>query len=242
MPASELDRQSKAVRAYRSPRAWAIFLAVLIVGLSLDIWTKYWTFANVADAPVVLDRERLLTEEQYNPIPPHDGVEILPWRLLNLQLVINHGAVFGLGDGMRYFFIAFTVAALLVGLFIFGRYCTSRTRLAMIGLALIVAGGAGNLYDRVCYGVVRDFLHMLPGRHLPFGWNWPRWFGGSPEIFPWVFNIADVMLLTGMAMVLLHLHRVERRRQRAEERDAASAQQGEPLEQEREQPKNDQAA
>lgn len=223
MSALEADRRRDAVRAYRSQKAWTIFLGILIVGLAIDIGTKYWTFANVADVPVELDRARLLAEEQHNPIPPHDGVPILPGRLLNLQLVVNHGAVFGVGDGMRYFFIAFTVAALLVGMFIFGRYCTNRTHLAVIGLALIVAGGAGNLYDRVCYGVVRDFLHMLPGRHLPFGWTWPRWFGGSPEIFPWVFNVADMMLLLGMAMVLLHLHRVEQHRNRAAEAEATNA-------------------
>jgi signal peptidase II len=215
MPGSETERQSKAVRAYRCPQAWVIFLSILLFGFALDLSTKYWTFANVADRPVVLDRERLLTEPHHHPIPPHDGISILPGRLLNLQLVINHGAVFGLGDGMRYFFIAFTLVALGAGIFIFGRYCTSRTYLATIGLALILAGGAGNLYDRIIYGVVRDFLHMLPGRHLPFGWRWPHWFGGSPELFPWVFNIADVMLLTGMAMVLLHMHRIEQRRKRA---------------------------
>ena len=49
---------------------------------------------------------------------------------------------------------------------------------------------------------------MLPDRHLPFGLKWP---GGNTELFPWVFNIADVMLLTGMGILLIHLHLSDRK-------------------------------
>ena len=30
-------------------------------------------------------------------------------------------------------------------------------------------------------------------------------------MFPWVFNIADTMLLTGMGLLILHMHRNEKR-------------------------------
>ena len=39
------------------------------------------------------------------------------------------------------------------------------------------------------FGAVRDFLYMFPRRNLPFNLHWP---GGSAEIFPWVFNVADM--------------------------------------------------
>jgi signal peptidase II len=219
MTGKDSSAQSSVVRAARSPHAWATFIAVLILGLALDISTKYWTFEYVADQPVVLDRDELLADDRFNPIPPHEGVPILPFDLLQLKLVINRGAVFGIGGGMRFFFIAFTFAALIVGIFIFTRYCTSRTHLANVALGLILAGGLGNLYDRIIYGVVRDFLHMLPGWRLPFGWRWP---GNNPEIFPWVFNIADVMLLLGMGLLLIHLQRVENRRKKSEESHSPS--------------------
>jgi len=161
----------------------------------------------VAGDRVELNRERLLAEPSFNPIPwGHEGRDILPWDLLELRLVLNPGAVFGIGPDKRVFFIAFTLLALGGGLFVFGRYTTVRHRLAHFAIGMILAGGLGNLYDRLAIGRVRDFLHMLPGWHLPFGWAWP---GNNPEVFPWVFNVADVMLLLGMLLLMIHINRTE---------------------------------
>jgi signal peptidase II len=189
-----------------------MLFAVLGLGLAIDLAAKSWSFANVAPRPVILDRQLLQAHPLHNPIDPHPGIRVLPADLLEMQLVINRGAVFGIGANQRFFFIGFTIAALAVGLFVFGTLTAHNHRLAHVAIGFILAGGVGNLYDRIMYGVVRDFLHMLPGHHLPFNWRWP---GGSPELFPWVFNVADVMLLTGMALLLLHMSRVDRRRQAA---------------------------
>lgn len=194
-------------RAWTSLVAWIILLVVLAGGLTLDLTSKSIAFAKVGNMPVRLDRDRLLSHPDWMP-PPHAPVDLLPGKLLDLQLVINRGAVFGIGENQRFFFIAFTVAALVVGLFVFGRLTSPHHRLAHIAIGLVLAGGLGNLYDRIAFGVVRDFLHMLPDRRLPNQWTWP---GGSPELFPWVFNIADVMLLIGMAILMFHMSRVDRK-------------------------------
>lgn len=214
MTSIQATDKANTTPAYRSPRAWAVLLLVLILGLTLDISTKYVTFATVASDPVELDRNELLADRRHNPIPHHDGIAVLPARLLDFRLVINRGAVFGIGSDQRIFFIIFTLVALIVGMFIFGKCTRANHIMAHTALGLILAGGIGNLYDRVVYGVVRDFLHMLPGRELPFGWTWP---GGNPEIFPWVFNLADVMLLSGMLLLLIHINRIEKQRQPATE-------------------------
>ena len=78
---------------------------------------------------------------------------------------------------------------------------------------MILAGGMGNLYDRIAFSVVRDFLHMFPGGKLPFDWHWP---GGSTELFPWVFNVADLLLLVGMTLLLLHINKRERLQKQAQ--------------------------
>lgn len=204
---SEPDNAPTALtkRAYRSPRAWLILLCVAAVGLSLDLGLKQWCFDNVASAPVVLDRHELLNNPYWR-IPRHEPMVLLE-SVLTLHLVENRGAVFGIGADQRVFFIAFTVAALLAAIFIFARSTNDRAWKAHLGIAMILAGGLGNLYDRVAFGVVRDFLHMLPGGRLPFNWHWP---GGSNELFPWVFNTADILLLVGMTLLLLHINKRER--------------------------------
>jgi lipoprotein signal peptidase len=46
--------------------------------------------------------------------------------------------------------------------------------------------------------------------------RYPKFLGGGSEIFPWVFNVADVMLLAGMVLLLIHIHMLERARRRHE--------------------------
>ncbi|QOJ16614.1 MAG: signal peptidase II [Phycisphaeraceae bacterium] len=210
-------------RAFHSPAAWATLLLVFGVGLTADLWTKAWSFRTIAGVPVTWDREYLLAHPEWNPIPRHEPKTAVPGRLLNFRLVINRGAVFGIGQQKRGFFIAFTGVAIAVGMLLFARWTLDRHRLAHVALGLILAGGVGNLYDRWQHGAVRDFLHMLPDRHLPFGWSWP---GGADELFPWVFNVADVLLLVGMGLMMLHINRSDARRRReqaVEPREAPGA-------------------
>ena len=47
--------------ALQSPRAWCVLLAVLIVGFCVDIMTKVYAFEHVAPAPVLLERDQLLS-------------------------------------------------------------------------------------------------------------------------------------------------------------------------------------
>ena len=63
-----------------------------------------------ADRPVVLDRDEILADSDWRP-PPHEGIEVLPFGLLDFDLVMNHGAVFGIGQDQRTIFIIFTITA-----------------------------------------------------------------------------------------------------------------------------------
>ena len=200
--------------AWRSAGAWCLLLVVVMCGLGLDLSTKAWSFNSVTDHPVHIDRAAIIENASYQPIPPHDSVVLIPGHILNLHLVLNSGAVFGIGAHRRTFFIIFTVIAVCICLWIFARWMSDRSTMAHIGIGLVLAGALGNLYDRLAFGRVRDFLHMLPDRHLPFGWSWP---GGNSELFPWVFNIADVMLLVGMGLLLIHIHLTDRAQQRAKQ-------------------------
>jgi len=194
------DRSAAAVPARRSGGAWTLLLLVLAVGLTADLVSKSIAFRTVAGAPVMVDRVSAVQNPAYAPIPPHDGIAVLPGHLLDLRLVLNSGAVFGIGAHQRWFFISFSIIAVAVAVWIFGWRTSSTHRLLHIGIGCILAGALGNLVDRLMLGRVRDMLHMLPGWELPFGLTWP---GGNPEIWPWVFNIADVLLLGGMGLVMI---------------------------------------
>ena len=56
----------------------------------------------------------------------------------------------------------------------------------LTGLTLVLAGAAGNLYDRAVYGFVVDFLDVYVA-----GWHWPA------------FNVADACITIGAGVLLL---------------------------------------
>jgi len=186
--------------AWRSKRAWAFLAVVTVVGLAIDLASKSIAFAEVAGVKVGIDRAAVLASSSLDLlIPRHEPVVVLP-GLLEFTLVLNPGAVFGVGAGQRWFFVGFTVLALGFAGWIFGAWTRVRDRWAHLAIGLIVAGGLGNLYDRLQFACVRDFIHPLPGVRLPFGLSWP---GGSREVWPYVSNVADLYLLVGIGILLV---------------------------------------
>ncbi|MBN8971952.1 MAG: signal peptidase II [Rhizobiales bacterium] len=65
----------------------------------------------------------------------------------------------------------------------------SKTRLATIGLGLIIGGAIGNAIDRAAYGAVVDFALF----HIQWGGKTLNWY---------VFNIADAAIVVGVAALL----------------------------------------
>jgi signal peptidase II len=182
---------------------------VTILGLATDLGSKAVAFHSIADAPVRVSREAVLAARQSGHslsrlIPPHEPVVVIP-HVLEFSLVLNPGAVFGIGAGKRWFFVAFTIGALGLAIWMFGMWTRPRDLLAHVAIGLLIAGGLGNLYDRLLYACVRDFIHPLPGVLMPFGWQMPL--GGGREIWPYVSNVADLWLLIGIGMLMWYLWR-----------------------------------
>ncbi|MEM1097604.1 MAG: signal peptidase II [Planctomycetota bacterium] len=210
--------------AGRCRRAWLCFIAVFVLLLGVDLVSKYVAFAWVGDRPVTLVRDWDAFEAYRVEDPPTQDLVIVssdpfgeliqtPGRVvvpsvLNLKLHTNTGAVFGLGAGKRWVFVSVSVVAVFVLAWLFW-FSPRGAWIYHVALALVLAGALGNLYDRVIYGAVRDMLHMLPGVDLPFGLRWPGQQGmpGSSEVWPWVFNVADVSLLAGVAGVMIETWR-----------------------------------
>jgi len=188
-----------AASTARSRRAWATLLATVAIALFADLFSKGLAFERLAGQPVRIERADglALPTSQINAlVPPHEPLVVVP-TLLELKLVLNPGAVFGFGAGGRWFFAAFTVLAVAFSLWMFARWTKPREWPAHAAIGLVIAGGLGNLYDRLVYACVRDFLHPLYALHLP---------GGRP-VWPYVSNVADAFLLIGITVLMLHLWR-----------------------------------
>ncbi|MEM6854159.1 MAG: signal peptidase II [Planctomycetota bacterium] len=201
-PADEAARPFKL--AGRSGVAIAFFLSVVALILIADLGLKYWSFSYVAGRQVVLTDEVTEDHRGFWSKYPHDPIVVVP-SVLELRLTTNTGAVFGLGKGNRLLFIAVSVVATVIIGLMFWR-SPARAWGLHLALGMILSGALGNLYDRVLYRAVRDMLHMFPGVDLPFGLNWP---GGITEVWPWIFNLADVALMVGVGLVLIATWRAD---------------------------------
>ncbi len=99
-------------------------------------------------------------------------------NFLNLTLVHNHGAAFGIFQNQLVLFIL--VSFLAIGLIFYNLKDKTNSIILKISLSLILGGAIGNLIDRLRFGFVVDFLDLR---------IWP------------VFNIAD-SVITIAALIL----------------------------------------
>jgi len=105
--------------------------------------------------------------------------------IFDLTYVQNFGASFGMLSGGLTSRILLSAVSFGVAVGLAGWLGQVRRPVAAIGLAFIIGGALGNLYDRIAYGYVIDFFDFS-GLH-----------------FPWVFNIADSAINVGVAFLIL---------------------------------------
>lgn len=128
------------------------------------------------------------------------------WLKFRLYTTFNHGALWGVGQGMTWLFAVLSVAAVIGVFYWLFRGGAARSLWLTVALALITAGTLGNLWDRAgMHGIdgpddrpvfaVRDFLHFRFGT---FDWA--------------IFNVADMCLVTGAIMLGLQSLRPEPKR------------------------------
>ena len=127
-------------------------------------------------------------------LPLWDTREVIP-GFFNIVHTENAAAAFslfaGLASGWRRFFLIGSSAAAAVLLSVLLWRDGTRavgSRMLSVGLALILGGALGNLYDRVISGTVTDFLELYVG-----SFRWPA------------FNVADSAISIGAGLVLLDL-------------------------------------
>jgi len=174
-----------------------VFLLIALIGLALDLVTKSWIFSELW--------------------PPTSEKPAYLWLWqghIGLQVRLNQGAVFGIGQGWVLWFALLSILAvvgILYWLFVLGE---AKDWWLTIALGGITAGIFGNLYDRL-------------GLH---GLRWPRGIAGNhPADTPiyavrdWIllqwndawrwpnFNLADSFLVIGAILLLWHAYLAKRR-------------------------------
>lgn len=172
-----------------SPAALARFLLTTIVGFTLDLWTKHIAFTQLTSGVpyrgLGMDGRQHWFVDTRADLIPTKGYDLIPgW--LHFHVTVNEGAVFGLGQGQRWLFLVISLAAIFFLSYLF--ITSGRQRFYQFVLGLLLAGVLGNMYDRFRYGFVRDMIYGLP-----------KW-----GVFPWIFNVADVLLCVGVALIFLY--------------------------------------
>ena len=109
---------------------------------------------------------------------------------LTLTKVENSGAFLSLGDSLPSFLkitlLMIIPTLVLIGMMVFVLRNRKLNLNYALPIAFIIGGGIGNLYDRILYGSVTDFLHM--DFHL---------------FQTGIFNMADVSIMVGVFWLLV---------------------------------------
>ena len=164
---------------------YCVFFLIAGGGLAIDLATKRWMFEWLG--------------------LPGGRTEPVFGNFLGFQTSLNEGALFGLGQGMAWFFSALSIAAAVAicwWLFVAG---AARQWVLAVALSGIMAGILGNLYDRVGLPglkwnfpnnlhklgepvfAVRDWILVMLGT-----WHWPN------------FNTADSLMVCGALLLIWH--------------------------------------
>ena len=111
--------------------------------------------------------------------------------VFTLIKVENTGAFLGMGSELseilRILLLIVLPIIVLISITIYNYIDKTLDKISIIGFSLIIGGGIGNIFDRIVYGSVTDFLYLDFGGIFKTG----------------IFNIADLSVTTGMILILI---------------------------------------
>ena len=111
--------------------------------------------------------------------------------VFTLIKVENTGAFLGMGselsETLRILLLIVLPIIVLISITIYTYIDKVLDKISVIGFSLIIGGGIGNIFDRIVYGSVTDFLYLNFGGIFKTG----------------IFNIADLSVTTGMILILI---------------------------------------
>jgi signal peptidase II len=116
-----------------------------------------------------------------------ENQEIIVSKFLSLNLIWNKGIAFGIFSfDEKFFYNILTMIIIIVTLVVFWLMVKAEN-LEKYGFMIIFSGSLGNVYDRLVYSSVPDFIDF----HF--------------ENFHWfTFNVADIFITTGVVLLILN--------------------------------------
>jgi len=117
------------------------------------------------------------------------STELYKSKFLNVSLIWNEGIAFGLlsfDESNFYNLVSLLIAIIILVIFFM---IINNNNIKKYPLLMIFAGASGNLYDRIIYKAVPDFIDFHIGEF--------HWF---------IFNVADIFISLGVfCMILIEL-------------------------------------
>ena len=111
--------------------------------------------------------------------------------IFTLIKVENTGAFLGMGSELseipRILLLIILPVIVLISITLYTYIDKTLDKLSIIGFSLIIGGGIANIFDRIVFGSVTDFLYINLGGIFKTG----------------IFNIADLSVTTGMILILI---------------------------------------
>lgn len=142
-------------------------------------------------AALVIALDRVTKWTIASRLSMHDSIPVIPgfFRIIHTE---NRGAAFGLfadspSEWKVGLLILFSLVALLIVSALLWKNSHSLTTTG-VGLALILGGAIGNLWDRIVSGHVVDFLLFYVGQY-----QWPA------------FNLADSAIVVGAGLLVFEI-------------------------------------
>lgn len=113
-----------------------------------------------------------------------DFIRFGDFEIFDLTYLENRGAIFGSMEGQRWFLVGFTSLVIIAGIYLFFRW-RNRSRMLSVAIALFIAGGIGNLIDRVRLGYVVDMFEFKPFKFA-------------------IFNVADICVTVAFVLIMIY--------------------------------------
>lgn len=170
---------------------WLLFIIVGILAFAADQATKVWARQSLPTAPAgcVVPDDIVARKCAGVPVPVIDGF----WEW---DLSMNTGVAFSMFAGKRWPLAVVGLLAVM-GMIYMLHKARNDQKILHWALALVIGGAVGNLFERIYFGAVTDFVLWRYKQH-----RWP------------VFNVADVVLVVGVGLMMIDII-IEGRREKA---------------------------